>query len=77
MAQNSTTAPAQPDAFPDFHPVLRPMRATCDRIFQRNDFERAFPLLRAVILLNGKPAFWQPAAHEHFAGDEVGQGAQL
>jgi hypothetical protein len=23
--------------------------------------------------LNGKRSFWLPAAHEHFAGDEVGQ----
>lgn len=71
-----TTDGAQPDAgatFVDFHPVLRPMRGAVERIFERGAYERAFPLLRAVIVLNGKPAFWQPAAHEHFAGDEVGQ----
>lgn len=77
MHSYNTPINAQPDAYPDFHPVLRPMRGTVDRIFERGDYERAFPLLRAVIILNGKPAFWQPAAHEHFTGDETGQGGQL
>lgn len=67
MAQNSTNAPAQPAAYPDFHPVLRPMRGTVERIFEHGDFERAFPLLHAVILLNGKPSFLRGSAHQHFS----------
>lgn len=69
-----TTDGAQPDAgatFVDFHPILRPMRRTCERMFERGDFERAFPVLGALSVLNGKRSFWQPAAHLHYS--EEGQ----
>lgn len=56
MAKNSTITPAQLD---DFHPVLKSMRTTCERIFERGDDERAFPLLHAIIVLNSKPSFRQ------------------
>ena len=69
----STTEPAQPDDFPSLHPVLRPMRAACERLFERGDYERAFPILGALAVLNGKPSFLRGSAHEHFAGDEVGR----
>lgn len=74
MQENSTNSPAQPDEFSSFHPVLQPMRRTCEHIFEAGDFERAFPILGALCVLNGRRSFWQPAAHEHFTAGEEGQG---
>lgn len=73
MQSYITPVGAQPDAgatFVDFHPVLRLMRATCERMFEAGDYERAFPILGALAVLNGKSSFWQPAAHEHFTREE-------
>jgi hypothetical protein len=67
---DDTTAPA----FSQYHPVLRPMRATCERMFEAGDYSRAFPVLHALAMLNGRRSFWHPAVHEHFADDEKGQG---
>lgn len=68
-----TPVSAQPDDFPNFHPVLRPMRRTCEHLFEAGDYERAFPIMGALAVLNGKPSFLRGSAHEHFAGDEVGR----
>lgn len=76
MQSYITTGGAQPDAgatFVDFHPILRPMRATCERMFEAGDYERAFPVLGALSVLNGKPSFLRGSAHQHFAGSEAGQ----
>lgn len=73
MDSYNTPVNAQTDEFRHFHPSLRPMCKACVHILEGGDLEHGFAIYRALAVLNGKPAFWQPAAHEHFAGDEVGQ----
>lgn len=52
--------------------------ATRDRIHHpraHRNSQSVFASLRAAMLAS-KPAFWYPAAHEHFAGDEERQVMQ-
>lgn len=66
---NNASAPACLET----HRVLRPMRRRVERLFDEGRFERAFPLLRAVILLDSKPSFLRGSAHQRFNSKDGGR----
>jgi hypothetical protein len=48
-----------------WHPVLRPMRDTCERMICASQ-PRGLLVLSALSVLNDRRSFWRPAAHWHF-----------
>lgn len=44
------------DSFTGWHPVLQPMRATCERLFDAGD-TRAWDVLHALAVLNRRQSF--------------------
>ena len=73
---DSNGAPALVNSeFAAFHPVLQPMRATCERWHERND-PRAWPIHAVLSITNGKPSFAQASAHQHFADSDDGEGQE-
>jgi hypothetical protein len=68
MARDSkTTPPGALGTFTDWHPVLRPMCAACERFFDAGDM-RAWNVLHALIVLNAGASFRQSTANNEGAG---------
>ena len=77
VEQRSYSTSDAGEVFTIGHPVLNPMRVTCEHMFDADDFVLPFPVLNALVVQKGRRTFWQPAAHEHFATEAKRQRTRL